>query len=65
MKHLKIKKHTKLTGVKKLKHDIKEIVHSCLLDIEWYIVEDVLKYLKKRGILYEEVSKKNKKKKKR
>lgn len=61
MRHpkLKLKKQVRLTGARKLKVDVKEIVHACLLDIEWYIVDDVMRYLKKRGILYAQKSKKN------
>lgn len=63
MKHLKINKKAKLKGIRKLKIDIKEIVHDCLVDIEPYIVDDLMRYFKKRGMVYEKDKKKNKKKK--
>lgn len=63
MKHLKLNRKKRLTGVKKLKNELTQIVRACLLDIEWYIIDDILKYLKKQGILYAETPKKNTKKK--
>lgn len=62
---LKLKRKIKLKGIRKLKKDISEIVRDCLLDIERYIVDDVVLYLKKRGVIYEEKKKKNTKKKKK
>ena len=62
---LRLRKKARITGARKVKQDIKEIVHGCLLDIEWYIVDDIMHYLKKRGIVYAEKQKKNNKTKKR
>lgn len=63
---LRIKKKTRLKELRRFKIDIKEIVHDCLLDIESYIVDDIMNYLKKREILYvKKNSQKNKKAKKR
>lgn len=62
MKHPKLrtrKKKVRLTNIRKTKKDITEIVDDCLQDIRWYIVRDIVNYLKKRGILN---AKKNKKK---
>ena len=56
---LKIKKKIRIKAIRKFKQNIKEIVHDCLLDIEWYICEDIFRYLKKQGILYAETPKKN------
>jgi len=60
---LRIKKKVKLDSIRKLKNDVKEIVHDCLMDIEGYIVADTMTYLKKRGILYAKNTQKDKKKK--
>jgi len=67
MKHpvLKLKKKTKLKGIRKIKNEIREIVHDCLLDIEDYILNDIMSYLKKIGVIYAEKKTKNKKKNKR
>ncbi len=69
MKHPKLKfrinKRKKITEVRKFKQDIKEIVHDCLLDIEGYIVNDIMRLLRKRGIIHAKAKKKNKKKKKK
>ena len=62
---LKIKKKVRLTAIRKFKQNIKEIVHDCLLDIEWYIVDDIMRQLKKQGILYAETTKTNKTSKKK
>ena len=64
---LKIKKKVRIAGIKRLKNNIKELIHQGLLDIEPYIVIDVMKYLKKEGIIYvvPKKSKKNRKKIKR
>lgn len=66
MKHpkLRLNKKLKITAVRKLKIEIAELVHDALLDIEKYIVNDVIQLLKKRGIVYAEDKKKNSKKKK-
>ena len=56
---LKLRPKAKITGVKKLRLDIREVVHDCLLDIENYIVNDLLNLLKKKGIVYEKKQKKN------
>lgn len=67
MKHpkLRLNKTTKIKEVRKFKQDIKEVVHDCLIDIEPYIVNDILHYLKKRGFIYgKKASKKNTAKKK-
>jgi len=63
--HLKVKKKVRLASIKRLKQNVKEIVHDALLDIEYYIVDDIMKHLKKEGIIYAKDTKKNKKKKKR
>ena len=47
----KIKKTTRVTGTRKLKQEIKSVVHDCLIDIEWYIVTDLMRYLKKRKLI--------------
>ena len=57
--NLRIKKKVRVAGIKRLKNNIKEIVHYCLLDVEPYIVNDIMKHLKKEGIIY---APKNKKK---
>lgn len=66
MKHpkLRLNKKLKITAVRKLKIEITELVHDALLDIEKYIVNDVIQLLKKRGIVYAEDKKENSKKKK-
>lgn len=45
------KKTKKINGIRKKRYEIKELVHDCLVDIEWYIVDDIMRYLKKRGLL--------------
>ena len=67
MKHpkLKIKKKIKITNIRKFKNEVKETVHYCLMDIEPYLVNDVMFLLKKKGIIYAKTSKKNKKKTKK
>jgi len=67
MKHpkLRIKKKARLKELRKFKLDIREIVHDCLLDIEGYIVDDIMVHLKKKGILYAKNTQKDKKAKKR
>ena len=65
MKHpkLRTKKKLRLTNIRKTKQDLTEIVDDCLRDIRWYIVDDIIRYLKKRGLV--NVNKKNKKKNKK
>ena len=62
---LRIKKKVKITELRKFKQEVREIVHDCLLDIQNYIVEDIMRYLKKRGILYAETTKTDKTQKKK
>ena len=63
---LRIKKKVRILGVKRLKNLIREDVHYCLLDIEPYIIADIMRRLKKEGIIYHAKNKKkNRKKKKR
>jgi len=63
---LRIRKKIKISGIKRLKNLIKEDIHYGLLDIEPYIVADIMRRLKKEGIIYvSKTSKKNRKKKKR
>ena len=62
---LRIRKKVKITELRKFKQEVREIVHDCLLDIQNYIVEDIMRYLKKRGVLYAETKKKNTTKKKK
>ena len=65
MKHTKLrtKKKVRLTNVRRTKQEITEIVDDCLRDIRWYIVDDVMRYLRKRGVI--NATKKNKKKNKK
>jgi hypothetical protein len=68
MKHpkLRLRRKAKITGYKKFKQEVTEIVEDCLKDIRWYIVDDIMRYMKKRGIVYvPKSSKKNKKTQKR
>ena len=67
MKHpkLKIQKKVRVTAIRRFKQEITEIVDDCLKDIRWYIVDDIMRYLRKRGILYAKTTKKNKTKKKK
>jgi len=68
LKQLKVNRKMKVKEIRKFKQEISEIVDWCLDDIRYYIVDDVMKYLKRRGILYvqkKKASKKNSKKKKR
>ena len=60
---LKLRKKIKITKMRKFKQSLHDIVDDCLTDIRYYIVEDLLAYLKKEGIIYHE--KKNKKKNKK
>ena len=57
---LRIKKKIRISQIRKFKQAMKNIVKDNLLDIEPYIVNDMIKYLKKKGIIY--YAKKNKKK---
>jgi len=63
MKHpkLRTKRRIRLTNIRKTKQDLTEIVDACLRDIRWYIVNDAMRYLKKRG-MFDVNRKKNKKK---
>jgi len=56
MKHpkLKLRKKLKISKIRKFKQAIDDIIEDCLDDIRWYIREDILKYLKKEGIIYYE-----------
>lgn len=57
---LRVNKKKPVKGIRKLKLEINEIVGDCLDDIKYYIVDDVIKYLKKKGmIVYAKTSKKN------
>ena len=49
---LRIKKKVKITQIRKLKKEVREVIHDCLLDIEEYIVNDIMIMLKKKGIIY-------------
>ncbi len=62
---LRLRKNARITGYKKLKNEITETVDDCLRDIRWYIVDDVMRLLKKKGIVYAKTSKKDKTKSKR
>jgi len=62
---LRINRKTKITGIRKFRKEVEEIVHDCLMDIKWYIVDDLTKMFKKKGIIYAKKSQKNKKTKKR
>ena len=63
---LRINKKNRLRGIRKIKIEIKDVVHDCLLDIENYIVEDIMSILKKKGVIvYAKAQKKNKKKTKK
>jgi len=65
LKQLRLNRKMKVTEIRKFKRDLNELVEDCLVDIRWYIVDDIMKYLKRRGVLYAKVQKKNKKAKKR
>ena len=63
---LRINKKIRIKAIRKLKIDLNEIVEDALIDIKWYLVKDIMDYLKKKGIIYaKKTSKKNKKKNKR
>ena len=62
MKHprLRINKKVRIKAIRKFKIAVTEIVDDCLEDIKWYIVDDLMKYFKKQGIIYaKKTSKKN------
>ena len=63
LKQLKLNKKIRIKAIRRLKKELNEIVEDCLSDIQWYIVDDLMRYLKKRGIIYAKKSQKNKKKK--
>ena len=68
MKHprLRTRKRPKRNNIRKTKLELTELVDNCLRDIRWYIVDDVMRYLKKRGLFdAKKNKKKNKEKKKR
>jgi len=66
LKSLKVKKRIRLTSIRRLKQEIGEDVEDNFLDIKSYLVNDIIKTLKRRGIVYyAKNKKKNKKKKKR
>ena len=56
--NLKIKKKVRISQIRKLKQEVKSVVHDGLLDIEKYIVDDIMIMLKKKGIIYYEKNKK-------
>lgn len=62
---LRVNKKGRVKAIRKFKREITEIVGDCLEDIKWYIVDDLMKYFKKQGIIYAKASKKNKKKNKK
>lgn len=62
---LRIRKKVRIVGIKRLKKNIDEIVHNCLIDIKPYIVKDIMIMLKKQGIIYEKKQKKDSKTKKK
>ncbi len=62
---LRIRKKVRIKAIRKLKKELNEIVGDCLEDIKWYIVDDLMKHLRKQGIIYAKTTKKNKKKNKR
>ena len=68
LKQLQLRRKMKVTEIRKFKQEITELVDWCLDDIKYYIVDDIMKYLKRRGILYvkkKKKPKKNNKKRKR
>ena len=66
LRQLRLNRKMKVTEIRKLKQELNEIVEDCLVDIRWYIVDDLIRLLKKRGMVYaKKTSKKNKKTKKR
>ncbi len=65
LKSLKVKKRVRLTSIRRLKHEIGEDVEDNFLDIKSYLVNDIIKTLKRRGIVYYAKNKKKNKKKKK
>jgi len=63
MKHPKMRTKTtkkiKQTIIRRIKKEISEIVHDCLIDIQPYIVRDILMLLQKRGVINAKKQKKN------
>lgn len=62
---LRIKKKAKIKALRKLKMAVSEVVHNCLIDIQPYITNDIMKVLKKQGMIYAKKQKKNYKTKKK
>jgi len=62
---LRLNRRPKRKEVCKFKRDIEKIVHYGLMDIEDYIVNDVMNYMEKRGFINVQARKKNKTKKSR
>ena len=62
---LRLNRIPKRKEVCKFKRDIEKIVHYGLMDIEDYIVNDVMNYMEKRGFINVQARKKNKTKKSR
>jgi len=54
----KKKKKVRLTGLRRLKQKIKDAVHACHVDIEYYIVNDIMRLLKRQGVIYVKNNKK-------
>lgn len=68
LRQMQVRRKMKVKEVRKFKQEILEIIDWCLDDIKYYIRDDIMKYLKRRGILYvkkKKNKKKNKKKRKR
>lgn len=61
---LRVRKRPKRTNIHKTKQDINEIIGDCQRDIRWYMVKDIMDYLKKRGFFDGKKNKKTNKKKK-
>ncbi len=62
---LKLRRKAQLRDVRKIKKELTDIVDDCLKDIRWYIVDDLISYLKKKGIVYAQKDKKKNSKKKK
>lgn len=62
---LKIRKKVRISSIKRLKSFIKEDVSDNFLDILPYIVNDIMRRLKKEGIIYVKKDKKKNNKKKK
>ena len=69
MKHpkLRTKKKIRLDNIRRTKQDLAEILDDGWRDIRHYMVKDIIRYLKKRGMFYvqKKDTKKNKAKKKK